>query len=443
MIRHSRVVERAALREDAVGYRDLPDVVQPATEAAAQQHVGREAEHATHVPRELGDLLAVELRHALADAGGKRESLRQADRLGLLRREVIGGELGEQANPIAPEALGGVQRPVGPVDELIRGAPRIDEDAADRHGDLEQAVVVTHGSARHALPQGIGDLVQLCVSIERGREDDELLAAPARDGVERAKRASEPRGHLDQHRIARQVPEGVVHELEAIDVDQQQARRQPLAARPRELGIEHLGEVAAIEDPRQRVGTRGLLEKLLGPDLGRRVADDSLDDQPVAVAPRASTAADPARHAIEADQAAEHLAHLTSQVARGVLRIQRSIVGMHRGDPRPPPVPVLRHTAEEAIAPGTHEDRAAATVRQHLVDVQVVVDRLDDPPERICSLVGLPHELLELHDAPAARLQLADVLVHTDSYRRMRQFTQDLELVSNGACLGARHPRHV
>ena len=224
------------------------------------------------------------------------------------------------------------------------------------------------------------------------------------------------------------MPEGVVHELEAIDVDQQQPGCQPLAARARELGVEHLGEVAAIEDPGQRVGTRGLLQELLGPDLGRRVADDPLDDQPVAVAPRASTAPDPSRHAVEADQPAEHLAHLTPQVARGVLRVERSIVGMHRGDPRPPPVPVLGHAAEQAIASGTHEDRAAAAVGQHLVDVQVMVDRLDDPPERICSLVRLPQELLELHDAPAARLQLADVLVHTDWYRRMRQFTQDIRI---------------
>jgi hypothetical protein len=32
--------------------------------------------------------------------------------------------------------------------------------------------------------------------------------------------------------------------------------------------------------------------------------------------------------------------------------------------------------------------------------------------------------MLELHDAPAARLQLAGVLVHTDWYRPMLQFTQ-------------------
>ena len=46
-----RIVERATLRQDAVGNRDLADVVQPATEAAAQQDVKREAEHATHVSR--------------------------------------------------------------------------------------------------------------------------------------------------------------------------------------------------------------------------------------------------------------------------------------------------------------------------------------------------------------------------------------------------------
>ena len=40
---------------------------------------------------EVGDLLAVQLGHALAHAGGERERLGDADRLGLLGEQVVAG----------------------------------------------------------------------------------------------------------------------------------------------------------------------------------------------------------------------------------------------------------------------------------------------------------------------------------------------------------------
>ena len=39
------------------------------------------------------------------------------------------------------------------------------------------------GSARDAVPQGSAIASQRALVLERGREHDELLAAPARDGV--------------------------------------------------------------------------------------------------------------------------------------------------------------------------------------------------------------------------------------------------------------------
>ena len=156
---------------------------------------------------------------------------------------------------------------------------------------------------------------------------------------------------------------GVVDGLEVVDVDEQQAGREALAARALELGLEHLGEVAAVEDAGQRIGARGLAQALLGADLGGRVAHDALDDQAVAVPARHAAAADPARHAVEPDQAAAHLAHLAAQVARGVLGVERAVVGVHGLDPGAAPVAVGRHAAEQPVAARAREERLAPAAR--------------------------------------------------------------------------------
>ena len=184
---------------------------------------------------------------------------------------------------LRPRRLAEYSDAVGPVDELVRGAPRIDQDAADRHGDLEQAIAVAHRSARDAPPQGVGDLVQLRVPLEGGREDDELLAAPARDGVERAKRrvgAALPTSTSTASPV--RCPKVSFTSLKrSTSTSNSPGVSRSLRERASSR-VEHLGEVAAIEDAGQRVGTRGLSRQPLGPHLGRGVADDPLDDQPIA-----------------------------------------------------------------------------------------------------------------------------------------------------------------
>ena len=51
--------------------------------------------------------------------------------------------------------------------------------------------------------------------------DDELVAGDAADAVHRAGRALQPLGDLRQHLVAARVPEGVVDELEPVEVDEQ------------------------------------------------------------------------------------------------------------------------------------------------------------------------------------------------------------------------------
>ena len=242
--------------------------------------------------------------------------------------------------------------------------------------------------------------------IECRGEHDELLASPASHAVVRANGTEQARGDLAQHGIADLVAVGVVDRLEVVDVDQSEARRERLAARTLELGLEHLREVAAVEQPGERVRARGFTQSLLGCHLGRRVSHDSLDDQALTEASRHAAAHDPARHAVEPDHAAAHLAHLTAQVARGVLGVERAVVGVHGLDPGAAPVAVVGHATEQSLTARAREQRLAPAARQDLVDVDVVVDRLDDAREGVRALTRLIQLALELLDSQAAGLEI-------------------------------------
>ena len=68
----------------------------------------------------------------------------------------------------------------------------------------------------------VGDVVDVARLVA---EHDELVAAEPGHGVAVAGAAREAFGHLDQQRVADVVTEAVVHVLEAVEVEQQDARR--------------------------------------------------------------------------------------------------------------------------------------------------------------------------------------------------------------------------
>ena len=225
--------------------------------------------------------------------------------------------------------------------------------------------------------------------LQRRGEHDELLAAPAGHAVVGANGPAQARAYLGQNRVPDLMAKGVVDPLEVVDVDEHEAGDQPLAARAVEFGLEHLGEVAAVEQPGQCIGAGGLAQALLGEDLRRRLAHDSLDDQAIADAARHAAAHDPARDAVEPDHAAAHLAHLAAQVAGGVLAVAGAILGVHGLDPGTAPIAVFGHAPEQTLPAGPREERLAPAVGEHLVDVHVVVDRLDDAGEGVRALARL------------------------------------------------------
>ena len=84
--------------------------------------------------------------------------------------------------------------------------------------------MIGHGSARTAQialdePARVGRVVR------RLHQDDELVAAEARDQILGAHDPAQPRADLDEHLVADVVAEGVVDVLEVVEVDEREDRR--------------------------------------------------------------------------------------------------------------------------------------------------------------------------------------------------------------------------
>ena len=104
----------------------------------------------------------------------------------------------------------------------------------------------------------------------------ELVAAEAREHVALAQRGLQPPAGLAQERIARLVAVAVVDELEAVDVDEQHgARGRALAVS--ELLLELARELAAVDEPRERVVLRRVRQLQLGVLALGDVGEDALE----------------------------------------------------------------------------------------------------------------------------------------------------------------------
>src|SRR5690606_33481038 len=68
---------------------------------------------------------------------------------------------------------------------------------------------------------------------------------------------------MAQHLVARSVSVGVVDALEEVEVEQQQCCLRLSTPHPTEFALDHLGEVTAVPEPRERIAGRELEQALL------------------------------------------------------------------------------------------------------------------------------------------------------------------------------------
>jgi thioredoxin 1 len=142
---------------------------------------------------------------------------------------------------------GPVQGGVDALEFEVQAGVRAEFDLAvsDRGGDRELPPRRGHRRGAQGVEQASGDVRRAGLAADAGREQDELLAAPARDDVAIAHGGRQAPGHLARHVGARGVAETVVDALEVVEVEQDQHR----PARRRGLeGLEAAEEVQPVAD---------------------------------------------------------------------------------------------------------------------------------------------------------------------------------------------------
>src|SRR5437763_5847713 len=122
---------------------------------------------------------------------------------------------------IAASFLGAVHGGVGARDQGVYGRSIAREERdADTGGDVDVDAVQPHRGF-HLLDRPFADLDRFRLRHGSPEQDHELIASQACGGIHGANRVTEALRDLAQQFIARPVPEGVVDELESVEVDYQ------------------------------------------------------------------------------------------------------------------------------------------------------------------------------------------------------------------------------
>ncbi len=114
--------------------------------------------------------------------------------------------------------------------------------AADGDRHRQRVPTGREGHVADQPPDALRELLEASAAPDSRGEDGDLLAAPAGHDVARPQPLLEPVHYLHQDDVACAVPEPVVDGLEAVDVDDEEARRLVAADDP-SMGLdEHLLE---------------------------------------------------------------------------------------------------------------------------------------------------------------------------------------------------------
>src|SRR5690606_24675850 len=164
-----------------------------------------------------------------------------------LRPRAGGGGRGSGADAVAAGALGLVELFVGAGDEGGGGVVGLDGGAAEADGDADGFALEDEAVLGDLFAEGLreGD-----GAFELGlREHDrELFAAVAGEDFVAADALLDDLGELAQDVVAREVAALVVDALEEVDVEHDEAEGAGVAARPDELALEGLEQVALVVD---------------------------------------------------------------------------------------------------------------------------------------------------------------------------------------------------
>ena len=138
---------------------------------------------------------------------------------------------------------------------LDRACFAADLDEADRHADVEHAVVPDEAIRGDRAAHVVGDLPRL---VERAADQQhaELVAAEARDRVRVAHRFAQQLRDFAQHAVAGEMAAGVVDDLEAIEIEVTQHVRGVATPRGFDRFVEAALELAPVHEAGERIVRR-------------------------------------------------------------------------------------------------------------------------------------------------------------------------------------------
>ena len=156
-----------------------------------------------------------------------------------------------------------VQGDVGRAQQLVGVVGRgLADGDADAGGD-DDLVAIELERSTQALEQALGDALRGRQAGDVLDEDGELVAAQPSGGVTGAQDRPDPLGDADQQLIAGPVAEGVVDDLEVVEIDEQDgmlAGHRPLRVG---LALERLAQPVLEQRPVGQVGQR-VVQRLVG-----------------------------------------------------------------------------------------------------------------------------------------------------------------------------------
>ncbi len=264
-------------------------------------------------------------------------------------------------------ALDLVHRDVRVAHQLVGGGALAADRDADRGGDDELAAL-----DRKRLLEELVDAIRHSLCILRPgdavEEDRELVTPEPGDRVARPHARHQAPRERDEQLIADGVAVGVVDELEAIQVEEQDRAsifRDTAAAPQRELEV--IEEHGSVGQPGQRIVQGVVDEPLLGALTARDVRDRAGDpDRPaLAIANRDATGEHPAVGAVRVHRAmlAGQVGRLALDVALDLMLELWQVVGVDPVEPlRGRVADVLVLASEEGLPPLRVVDRPGLEV---------------------------------------------------------------------------------
>ena len=185
-----------------------------------------------------------------------------------------------EARPARPHLLQGPHLPAGlgqhPASHHADDAGLLGHgnELLRRH-EAPQAMLPADESLEFHDPHAVGHAARRSGVLHALEQEGELVVAEARDGVAGPADPVEPTGDGDEKLVAGAVPHRVVHQLEAVEIEEQHGERGAgPSARPRLRLAEPLHEQRPVGEPRQRVVEDGAPELLLRADAFGDVVGD-------------------------------------------------------------------------------------------------------------------------------------------------------------------------